>query len=203
MWRLLVPLRYLRIQHPEKVKFDLYFPLVFAILISLPLLSDKFLADAKDLDVLGRSSDLLSVLTGFFVAALAAVATFGNAEMDEPMAGTEPVTLRDNAGCPIALSRRRFLSYLFGYLALTSIITYAMGFVFYALQNYLVVAHAADWSTVSFVLFWMVYSLLLGNLLSNALLGLFYLTDRIHRPNRVVSFKGTPSPKDGESSKAA
>jgi hypothetical protein len=203
MWRLLVPLRYLRIRHPEKIKFDLYFPLALAIVMSLPLLSDKFLADAKSLDILGRSSDLLSILTGFFVAALAAVATFGNAEMDQPMSGTEPVTLADQTGRPIPLSRRRFLSYLFGYLALASIITYAVGFAFYALQTYVVAVHLPDWANVSFGAFWIIYSMLLGNLLSNALLGLFYLTDRIHRPNRVVAFKGPTPPKEDTGSKAA
>jgi len=204
MWRLLVPLRYLRIQHPEKVKFDVYFPVVIAIAISLPLLSSKFLIDAKSLDILGRSSDLLSILTGFFVAALAAVATFGNPEMDEPMSGSEPVTLPQKGREPDKLSRRRFLSYLFGYLALASIITYGLGFAFYAIQNYVVLVHIPSWSTTSFVLFWMVYALFLGNLLSNALLGLFYLTDRIHRPNRVVSFKKQPPEGTDEgSSKAA
>lgn len=195
MWRLLVPLRYLRIQHPEKIKFDLYFPIVIAAVFSLPLLSEQFLADAKKLDMLGRSSDLLSILTGFFVAALAAVATFGNPDMDEPMAGSEPVTLTDISGNPDALSRRRFLSYLFGYLALGSIIAYALGFAFYAIQNYVIAVHAPAWTNVSFVAFWMLYALLLGNLLSNALLGLFYLTDRIHRPNRVVTFKGPGTSK--------
>ncbi|MCO6410123.1 hypothetical protein [Hoeflea alexandrii] len=189
MWRLFVPLRYLRISHPEKIKFDLIFPVCFALLISLPLLSDRFLTDAKALDVLGRSSDLLSVLTGFFVAALAAVATFGNPEMDSPMTGSAPVSLNDRTGEPVPLSRRRFLSYLFGYLALLSIATYILGFGFFALQSYVVDVTYPDYSTASFVVFWLVYALLLGNLLSNALLGLFYLTDRIHRPNRVVRFQ--------------
>ncbi|MGX5799635.1 hypothetical protein ACWGS9_00105 [Bradyrhizobium sp. Arg314] len=204
MWRLLVPLRYLRITHPEKIKFDVYFPLAFAILISLPLLSSQFLADAKSsLGILGKSSDLLSVLTGFFVAALAAVATFGNAEMDEPMTGDDPVTLVDRAGNEDRLSRRRFLSYLFGYLALMSIFAYVLGYVFYAAQTYFVGAVAPTWSGWSFIAFWLLYSLLLGNLLSNTLLGLFYLTDRIHRPNRVISFKGKTNPKDSGGSKAA
>ncbi|PWK66950.1 hypothetical protein [Aminobacter sp. AP02] len=202
MWRLLVPLKYLRIKHPEKIKFDLYFPIAFAIIAALPLLSEKFLLDAMtSLDILGRTSDLLSILIGFFVASLAAVATFGNAEMDEPMTGDEPVTLIDRAGKPDRLSRRRFLSYLFGYLALASIVTYALGFAFFAIQTYLVAEFAPKWSTTSFVFFWIFYAVLLGNILSNALLGLFYLTDRIHRANRVVSFK--PAPKSGSDTKAA
>ncbi|MBB6465578.1 hypothetical protein HNQ96_001436 [Aminobacter lissarensis] len=203
MWRLLVPLRYLRISHPEKIKFDLYFPVVFAICLSLPLLSEKFRADAQTtLDILGRSSDLLSILIGFFVAALAAVATFGGEGMDEPMAGAEPVTLLNQAGNADELSRRRFLSYLFGYLALASIFIYLLGFTFYGAQTYLISAMVPAWANFSFVAFWMIYALLLGNLLSNTLLGLFYLTDRIHRPNRVVTFKGKANPKSNDSKAA-
>lgn len=203
MWRLLVPFRYLWIRHPEKIKFDLYFPLGFALIISLPLMSDRFLSSVNPMDIIERSSDLLSILIGFFVAALAAVATFGNDEMNDPMSGEEPVTLTDRFGKCIPLSRRRFLSYLFGYLALASIVAYLLGFVFYALQTYVVAVHIPDWSTTSFVVFWLLYSVLLGNLLSNTLLGLFYLTDRIHRPNRVVNFKGKDKPPNENNSEAA
>ncbi|WP_152027387.1 hypothetical protein [Brucella pituitosa] len=185
MWRLFVPLRYLRISHADKVKFDLYIPLVVTVLFCLPLLSDGFVKKSVEkLDVLGQSSDLLSVLTGFFVAALAAVATFGNSEMDEPMAGTEPVKLDGSD-----LSRRRFLSYLFGYLAFVSIFAYILGFAFFGFQTYFIKSVIPEATTIVFYIFWVFYSFLMGNLLVNALLGLFYLTDRIHRPNRVVSFK--------------
>jgi hypothetical protein len=46
--------------------------------------------------------------------------------------------------------------------------------------------------------FWCVYVFCLANLLSNTLLGLFYLTGRIHRPNRIAQW-GAPEdgPKQG------
>lgn len=194
MWRLLVPLRYLRIRHSEKVKFDLIFPIVFMLLVTLPLALESFLSDAMSaVGILDRSSDLLSIMTGFFVAALAAVSTFGNPEMDEDMAGSEPVTLKDAAGNSVPLSRRRFLSYLFGYLALASIIIYGLGFLFLGIQRYIVGSFAPEWSTVTFIGFWMLYAFALGNLLANSLLGLFYLTDRIHRPNRTITFRRPPA----------
>lgn len=184
MWRFFVPLQYLRISHSEKAKFDLVFPLVFAAFLSLPLISDRFRDEAlKGLDILGRSSDLLSILTGFFIAALAAVATFGGKDMDLPMSGDDKVTLK-HAHHTETLTRRRFLSFLFGYLALVSLAIYLSGFAFYALQTYLVQVCYPGAATWTFGIFWIGYSFLLGNLLSNTLLGLFYLTDRIHRPNR-------------------
>lgn len=195
MWRLFVPLKYLTIHHPEKRTFDIWVPLGIAFVMMLPLFSAQFREDAvTTLDVFGRSSDLLSVLTGFFVAALAAVATFGGPEMDETMPGKPPVTL--NHGTHIEpLSRRRFLSFLFGYLAFLSLFMYLFGFAFAAVQKYVVVAYIGDLATWTFGTFWVLFSVLAGNLISTSLLGLFYLTDRIHRVNRKLTTGASDQPK--------
>ncbi len=197
MWRLLVPLKYLQIKHPEKIKFDLIFPFIFACLFFAPVFSPEFRqAAVTNLDMLGRSSDLLSILTGFFVAALAAVATFGGSEMNEDMPGAVPVTLRHkNVAEPEILSRRRFLCFLFGYLAFSALAIYLFGFAFYAFQAFLVPKIMPSFKVDSFVVFWAIYGFALGNLLSNTLLGLFYLTDRIHRPNRVVRWNSASDNK--------
>lgn len=190
MWRLLVPLKYLLIKHPEKAKFDLWFPVVFACFFFSPIFSSQFRdAALGNMNILDRSSDLLSILTGFFVAALAAVSTFGGDEMDEIMPGHPPVTLQNSRGQkPEELSRRRFLSFLFGYLAFLSLALYLMGFVYYAIQNYFLAAYFPDFQKAFFVIFWAAYGLALGNLLANTLLGLFYLSDRIHRSNKKLNW---------------
>lgn len=199
MWRLFVPLRYWRIRYAGRALFNVWVPLVIAILSTLPLLSDAFRTDAMAAQgILSRSGDLLSILTGFFVAALAAVSTFGNPEMDLPIAGSAPPTLSERGGPQLELSRRRFLSYLFGYLAFASIAVYALGFVLVGVQHYLIKAKWPEWDEYTFAGFWFIYALMLANLLTNGLLGLFYLTDRIHRPNRVVSFNKQQAGSDRE-----
>jgi hypothetical protein len=71
MWRIFVPLRYLRIAHPEKWKFDLGLPLILAALFVLPIFSSTFVADALGtLDIVGKLSSFLGVLTGFFMLLL-------------------------------------------------------------------------------------------------------------------------------------
>jgi hypothetical protein len=203
MWRLIVPLNYLRITHPEKIKFDLIFPAVFACLFFLPAFSAQFRADvASSIDLVSRSSDLLSILTGFFIAALAAVATFGGEEMNQQMPGSSPMLLPRRHGGPEPLSRRRFLCYLFGYLAFTSLAIYMAGFVFYALQKYVIVPHFPDALVWTFLVFWGLYGFAVGNLLSNTLLGLFYLTDRIHRPNHALTWNSS-SQKEGRDEQSA
>ncbi|WP_165220357.1 hypothetical protein [Affinirhizobium pseudoryzae] len=193
-------MKYLRISHPEKIKFDLVFPVVFACFFFLPVFSSQFREDAlKGIDVLGRSSDLLSILTGFFVASLAAVATFGGDEMNQPMPGSSPMLLKHSGSAPPEeLTRRRFLCFLFGYLAFTSLGIYLGGFAYFAVQAYILEKYWPDSVIYSFVVFWGLYGLALGNLLSNTLLGLFYLTDRIHRPNHIVRWKVNRPEDDGK-----
>src|SRR5258706_8987546 len=74
-------------------------------------------------------TDLLQVLTGFYIASLAAVATFNKPGLDDPMAG-DPPTLREDY-CAITtvkpLTRRRFLCLLFGYLSWLSLFLYFIG----------------------------------------------------------------------------
>jgi hypothetical protein len=191
MWRIFVPLRYLWIDHPEKRKFDVYLPLAIGACFSLALFSDNFRHDALgSLDIIGKISSFLGVLTGFFIAALAAVATFGKAEMDDPMPGDPPLRLehRRNAETFFEnLTRRRFLSLLFGYMSFMSLTLYVVGYVYLVLDKYLIATTFIDARPIIFSIFWIVYSICIANILSNTYLGLFYLCDRIHRPNSVVS----------------
>lgn len=194
MWRIFVPLRYLKIDHPEKRKFDLLLPLILGVFFALPMLSSQFRSDALlTFDVIGKISNFLGVLTGFFIAALAAVATFGKQEMDDPMPGEPPVRLEHKVNTETYfenLSRRRFLSFLFGYMAFLTLALYVLGYAYLIADKYLITDVIPQWRSAIFGTFWLVYAFALANLLSNTLLGLFYLTDRIHRPNKVAKWGG-------------
>jgi hypothetical protein len=48
------------------------------------------------------------------------------------------------------------------------------------------------WRAVIFRIFWCLYVFALANLLSNTLLGLFYLTARIPRPNKIAQWATPP-----------
>jgi hypothetical protein len=195
MWRIFVPLQYLKIDHPEKWKFDWGLPLIFTVIFASPLFSSGFRADAMStLDIVNKISSFLGVLTGFYIAALAAVATFGKAEMDDPMPGEPGVRLEHRVNAETyfeRLSRRRFLSFLFGYMALITLSLYVLGFVYIVIDKY-AFAPTGSWRVATFVTFWIVYCFALSNILANTLLGLFYLTDRIHRPNRTINSSTPP-----------
>jgi hypothetical protein len=175
-------------------KFDIGLPLILLVVFASPLLSAGFRADAMGtLDIVAKISSFLGVLTGFYIAALAAVATFGKAEMDDPMPGEPGGRLEHRVNAETyfeRLSRRRFLSFLFGYMAFLTLSLYVIGFVYIVLDKYALAA-SPTYRLVIFVGFWIFYAFALANILSNTLLGLFYLTDRIHRPNRTLNAQGS------------
>jgi hypothetical protein len=190
MWRILVPLNYLKIKHPDKKVFDWFLPVFFCALMSLPLFADEFRSQAfGDFNIVGKTGEFLGILTGFFIAALAAVATFGGQEMNDPMPGSIPVTFMHRRGgvdFEEEMSRRRFLSYLFGYLAFMSLFSYLLGYSFIIFNKFFLLPIYPDAVGTVLIVFWVFYTLVIGNLLSNTLLGLYYLTDRIHRPNGTL-----------------
>ncbi|MCK1670190.1 hypothetical protein [Bradyrhizobium sp. 153] len=90
----------------------------------------------------------MGVLTGFFIAALAAVATFGKQEMDDPMPGEPPVRLEHTINTETYyenLSRRRFLSFLFGYMAFLTLVLYVVGYVYLITDKYWLSEAAPSW----------------------------------------------------------
>jgi hypothetical protein len=207
MWRIFVPLRYLQIDHPEKRKFDLWLPFLLTAIFALPLISEQFRHDAiGGRLVVGKVGEFLGVLTGFFIAALAAVATFGKSEMDDPMPGEPPVRLEHKKNRQVYfenLSRRRFLSFLFGYMAFVTLALYILGYGYLIADKYFILPCVPEVRSWFFATFWIAYTFALGNILSNTLLGLFYLTDRIHRPNKLATWKGKkPASDHGDQDKS-
>lgn len=80
-----------------------------------------------DAGLLASAAQVLALVPGFFITALAAVATFNRPEMDETMPDPAPTSLISHRGkmVEIELTRRMFLSYLFSYLAVLGILLFA------------------------------------------------------------------------------
>ncbi|WP_297796521.1 hypothetical protein [uncultured Marinobacter sp.] len=183
--QLFTPLAYLRIRNPIKPWFDWYIPLVitalvFTLLMLLPGRVNLF----GETGLVAHVTQLLQMLIGFYIAALAAVATFPSKVLDQPFAG-DPVQIRvERKGQRklIPINRRRFLSYLFGYLAFLSLFLFLIGMSISVLHNNLASLLPKQMITWTKPGFTFVYIFLISNLMVTTLLGLHYLTDRIHRP---------------------
>lgn len=136
---------------------------------------------AGDKGLLDKLNGLIGILVGFFIAALAAVATFDRPTMDEPMPGEPPILIIKERGeeYKIKLSRRVFLSQLFGYLSLASFLLYLVGIGIQLVcedakdipPGVMAVARPA-------VLF--PYMFVASNVAVNTALGVYYLSYRIH-----------------------
>lgn len=178
LFKLLTPLNYLRIKHPQKRLVDIVLPLVFSTLICI-----IFYFLPKPVVLLGQNglisslTGFLQVLAGFFIAALGAIATFPNKDMDKP---TDGIPLKLNE---LVLTRRQFLSYMFGFLAFTGFILVlfskmvlsAEPNIIYLLGN--VNEQCGLWLKLIFSFF---YFTIFNSLLFTTLFGLHYLTEKIH-----------------------
>lgn len=173
--KILTPLRYLRIIHREKTFFDYVLPAMFAAAflalnhhLPYPL---PFLGEGSIVSVV---NGILQMLSGFYIASLAAIATFNRPEIDEvmlnaPTLNNEPVT------------RRLFLTHLFGYLAFTSILTYFVGGFAQIAETNITLLQAYSFYDVISCVSMFAYAFVIFNIIFVTLLGLFFMIDRIHR----------------------
>lgn len=184
--QLFTPLNYIRIRRGTvKMWYDWYMPIAISGMVVLILsLSGWKINTFGPGGLIEQVVELLKMLIGFYIASLAAVATFPSAVLDQGLAGNQATlaTQRRGSAITISLSRRRFLSYLFGYLAFMSLVLFVSGMAINLLTPLAKVYISYSYipwvkGITSFVyLFWVF------NVLVATLLGLHYLTDRIHRP---------------------
>lgn len=180
--RLFSPLRYLKIRHEAKWVYDFVLPLILsttsvAILFYIPSRPPFFGEDG----IVTYVSEILKFLSPFYIAALAAVATFDSNSIKASFKGKQPYIIEQYRGEPKRrdLNRRQFLSLAFGYLALVSLLMYFVGYISW------IVSINTDLSgtplLISKVVFAFGYLTIFFNILTTTMLGLFYLSDRLHR----------------------
>lgn len=182
---LLAPLNYLRSRNSQKFIWDWTLPAT-ATLIAVVVL----LVLPKPVSVLGDRgliywiNELLQILIGFYIAALAAISSFGRAALDQVIEG-EGVVLKMSDGERKSLTRRAFLSLMFGYLSLLAIGLYCVGLVVVLLTENirLIPREILDGFRLVFVAG---YIFAFVQMMAVTLIALFYLSDRIHRQTPVA-----------------
>lgn len=179
---LLSPLKYLRARSETKPYWDWGIPLTAsAIMVWVYIILPSPLPLATEKGLFASVNQLLQVLVGFYIAALAAVASLNSVALDQPVEG-DPVTIVQRGSVqPVLLNRRRLISLMFAYLSFTSISMYAVGVLAMlgsATFNELVPAYLAAPFKVFFLA---LYSLILAQSVCITLVTLFYLGDRMHR----------------------
>jgi hypothetical protein len=188
--QLLVPLNYLRIKHGgglfhSKKTHDFVLPIIFAALtVAVFWLLDAPLKIFGNPDTTRRITDLLQLMMVFYLAALAAVATFERKGIDHPLKGGNATLLTTHQGVKI-LTHRQFISYLFGYLSFLSFILFMFMTVGDLAQDKIVELLKHNLAVYNFTIKWvspvLFFSFLavLWQLILTSLFGIYFLTDRL------------------------
>lgn len=186
------PFSYLSIRHPaEGVQWvNWWLPLLGSIALvalcgSMERRVDLFSASG----VLNKVLAFIQSLPGFYLAALAAVATFNNPDMDRLMPGTPPTAriLYNGKLIKVELTRRRMLCIIFAYLTVLSFVLTMSSIAALTFAEDLKAAIQASspllvrWTKAAFTF---IYFGALFQMLAITLWGLFYLGERMHTPDR-------------------
>lgn len=143
--------------------------------------------------ILQQANGLIPVLAGFFVASLAAVATFSRPSLDDIMGGIAPSLRSAEQRKPERLTRRRFLCILFGYLAGSSIVVYLFGSCGMVVAPLFKNVPSSE-RLIARVIFSGIYLAAFAHVLLTSFLGLYYLIERIHQDPPEVGFLEIPPP---------
>lgn len=189
-WRLLAPLRYLAIYHPEKRRYDLHLPLGLGVVGAVALVAWPKLAVFGEAGLLKLVRDVLIMAVPFMVGALATVAMgMPGGHIDRRPRGAE-LYLRGEV-----LTLRQFVCYLLGYLCFVSILM-LFGTVLATITQPAIGEWLSPYPVISAVvraLGLAILSMLSSVLIVTVLWSLYFLMDVV---NREAKFNSTGSPGD-------
>lgn len=188
---ILKPLAYLSIKWAiddvngknKKTIFDWFLPLTFAILVTfflyltLDLESESFkiFFESKGFEVLGN---FILALPGFLFAALTAVVSFGNKELDITAKVNPPINKDGHE-----ISRRRYLSNAFSYLTFLSLVLLITTvFINYAYSSN-ILKLGLSWYKFGYLSTALIYFTFVFQMLFVLIITLYYIGDKVHQPS--------------------
>lgn len=188
---ILKPLAYLSIKwaiddlkgRNKKPIFDWFFPIFFSTIatsffyltLNLDSPNFKIFFESKGFEVLGY---FILALPGFLFAALTAVVSFGNKELDITAKVNPPINKDGHE-----ISRRRYLSNAFSYLTFLSlallIVTVFINYAYSAnILNFGVNYYKWGYLLTSLIYFTFVFQMLFILIIT-----LYYIGDKVHQPS--------------------
>ena len=185
---LLRPLSYLSIDHKSKWKVDWLYPFILAIISAALIFGAKRLGPVSlyaDGAMIAKILGFIQGLPGFYIAALAAIATFNRTDIDKTMPAPAPKIdiMVQGRSVAIELTRRRFLCSMFAFLTAESFVIIVLAIFAQSLYTPLK-AFIHDslqiWASGLFIL---IFFLLFWQMIIASFWGLFYLGDRLHQPD--------------------
>lgn len=187
LYQLSRSLAYLWINHPSKWVIDWLLPSLAAGIATTALMFfghqlNMFSASG----VVDKCLGFIQALPGFYIAALAAIATFGRTDIDFTMPGNPPPSITQmiaGKSLIVQLTRRRFLCLLFSFLTVECIVLTLGSIVVLVFAPHVSKVLSEGFHVFIFYFSTFIYFLFLSQLLIATLWGLYYLGDKIHQPN--------------------
>ncbi len=181
------PFGYLQIVHPTKLKVDFYVPAILSIILTLTI----YFVQAEDRvwkegGLIESLQGFIQGLPGFYIAALAVVATFGaRSKMDVLIKNPQLSMKILHAGeiAIVGVTRRRFLSLLFSYLTALSIILTIFSSLSVSISDAVSKRFGSVLPEWSSDLIFFIFGFFLFQLVTVTFWGLYYLADRLHQPD--------------------
>ncbi|MNJ45221.1 hypothetical protein D3C77_403080 [compost metagenome] len=186
---LLRPLAYLSIEHKQKWKVDWLYPFILAAIsvgVLFILKSHGRMPIYSDGALISKILGFVQGLPGFFIAALAAIATFNKTDIDKTMPAPAPKLdiMIQGQSVAIELTRRRFLCSMFAFLAAESLILIVLSIFGQAISLPVKELVSEDFHVWASVLYMLVFMFVFWQMLITSFWGLFYLGDRLHQPDQ-------------------
>lgn len=191
---LVSPFKFLSVTYPGGTALAWILPLIFATITVISSYSlDIDIPISGDDGILRAGIGLFTISGGFYVAILAVFAANGDKMLNSYFVGEQKPHIKGEID---GLTRKRFLALLFGYLSFIS-------FSLVAISSVLIIYKDAYKSMEpgiikDFAPYALGYigSFLAFQLFLLSLVGLYYLTDRLHRPDGRSNFGSRPPPSE-------
>lgn len=186
--RLLRPFSYLTIKHEQKWQVDWLYPMILSVLSTMIIFIMRHFGQISlytDGGMISKILNFIQVLPGFYIAALAAIATFNRTDIDKTMPAPPPEINIEISGqnVLIKLTRRRFLCSMFAFLTaecITIIVLCIFTQALYEPIKTIIPISIQIWVSGLFVL---IFFTLFWQMIIASFWGLFYLGERLHQPD--------------------
>lgn len=185
---LLRPLSYLSIEHQQKWRVDWLYPFILAVIsTSLIFVMKRYgtISLYADGGMIAKILGFIQGLPGFYIAALAAIATFNKTDIDKTMPAPAPKIdiVVQGRNVVIELTRRRFLCSMFAFLTAESLIIIVLAIFSQSIYTPMKSLVSEPWQIWISAAFMLTFFLLFWQMILASFWGLFYLGDRLHQPD--------------------
>jgi hypothetical protein len=188
---LLRPFAYLTIDHRVKWRVDWLLPGLLSLFCTVAIAAASVKGGAVvfgDSGLISKVLGFVQNLPGFYIAALAAIATFNRPDIDRHM--PEPTPVMDihlhGKTSTIKLTRRRFLCSMFAFLTAESILItlLAIAAIFVSgTAKSALLAHSAFSPQFAKYAFVFLFFIMFWQMVVASFWGLYYLGEKLHQPD--------------------